>query len=199
MTVIEIGPSRELSARQRWGHNLVLLFAFSAFFIGVNLRDSALNATWIYTNTEAGIRAEYPQNWLIDTDGDYVFRVRNTSKTGYPTTIQVSVRPVSPETPPRYIFDALTLSRSQTLASYNVLSSSVDFILPDESLATIMNYTFAATENDPFLESVPIVIRGQDILTIKRGQAIIISFLTESVAYQQNYIIFERFINSLEF
>jgi hypothetical protein len=199
MTVIEIGPSRELSARQRWGHNLVLLFAFFAFFIGVNLRDSALNATWIYTNTEAGIRAEYPQNWLIDTDGDYVFRVRDVSKTGYPTTIQVSVRPVSAETPPRYVFDALTLSRSQTLASYNVLSSSVDFILPDESLATIMNYTFAATENDPFLESVPIVIRGQDILTIRRGQAIIISFLTESVAYQQNYAIFEQFINSLEF
>jgi hypothetical protein len=199
MTVIEIGPGKGLSARQRWGHNLVLLFAVSAFVIGVNLRDSALNAVWIYTNTEAGIRAEYPQNWLIDTNGDYVFRVRDVSETGYPTTIQVSVRPVGPETPPRYVFDALTLSRSQTLASYNVLSSNIDIVLPDESLATIMNYTFAATENDPFLESVPIVIRGQDILTVRRGQAIIITFLTESVAYQQNYTIFERFISSLEF
>lgn len=199
MTVIEIGPGKELSARQRWGHNLVMLFAVFAFVIGINLRDSALNATWIYTNTEAGIRAEYPQNWLIDTAGDYVFRVRDVSKTGYPTTIQVSVRPVSADTPPRYVFDALTLSRSQTLASYNVLSSNIEFVLPDESLATVMNYTFAATENDPFLESVPIVIRGQDILTIRRGQAIIITFLTESVTYQQNYAIFERFINSLEF
>jgi hypothetical protein len=199
MTVIEIGPGKELSARQRWGHNLVMLFAVFAFVIGINLRDSALNAIWIYTNTEAGIRAEYPQNWLIDTDGDYVFRVRDISKTGYPTTIQVSVRPVSADTPPRYIFDALTLSRSQTLASYNVLASNIEFVLPDESVATIMNYTFAATENDPFLESVPIVIRGQDILTIRRGQAIIIIFLTESVAYQQNYAIFERFINNLEF
>jgi hypothetical protein len=199
MTVIEIGPGKELSARQRWGHNLVMLFAVFAFVIGINLRDSALNAIWIYTNTEAGIRAKYPQNWLIDTDGDYVFRVRDISKTGYPTTIQVSVRPVSADTPPRYIFDALTLSRSQTLASYNVLASNIEFVLPDESVATIMNYTFAATENDPFLESVPIVIRGQDILTIRRGQAIIITFLTESVAYQQNYAIFERFINNLEF
>lgn len=199
MTIIEIGSSKEISARQRWGHNLVILFALLAFFIGVNLRDSALNATWMYTNTEAGIRAEYPQNWLIDIDGDYVFRVRDVSITGYPTTIQVSVQPVSADTPPRYVFDALTLSRSQTLASYNVLASNIDFVLPDDSLATIMNYTFAATESDPFLESVPIVIRGQDILTIKRGQAIIISFLTESGTYQQNYTIFERFINSLEF
>jgi hypothetical protein len=199
MTVIEIGGGNELSARQRWGHNLVMLFAVFAFIIGVNLRDSALNATWIYTNTEAGIRAEYPQNWLIDTEGDYIFRVRDVSNTGYPTTIQVSVRPVSPDTPPRYIFDALTLSRSQTLASYNVLSSNRDVVLPDESLATVMNYTFAATENDPFLESVPIIIRGQDILTIRRGQAIIITFLTESVTYGENYTIFEHFISSLEF
>lgn len=199
MTIIEIGTAKELTPRQRWGHNFVFAFALIAFFIGVNLRDSALNATWVYTNTEAGIRAEYPQNWLIDTQGDYVFRVRDVSQTGYPTTIQLAVRPVSPDTPPRYVFDALTLNRSQTLASYNVLSSGLSFILPDESSASLMNYTFAATENDPFLESIPIVVRGQDILTIKRGQAIIISFLTEAAAYNQNYAIFERFISSLEF
>jgi hypothetical protein len=200
MTVFEIiDTSGELTARQRWAHNLLILFAIVAFFIGINLRESTLNATWVYTNTEAGIRAEYPQNWLIDTQGDYVFRIRDVSQIGYPTTIQLSVQPVSSNAPPRYIFDALTLNRSQTLAQYNVLSSGSSFTLPDESVATRMDYIFAATENDPFLQTVPVIVRGEDILTIKRGQAIIITFLSESTYYEQNHAIFERFIGSLEF
>jgi len=62
-----------------------------------------------------------------------------------------------------------------------------------------MEYTFASSESDPFLQSVPIVARGQDVLTIKRGQAIIISFLSASTTYERDYAMFEQFINSLEF
>ena len=137
-----------------------------------------MNATTIYVNTEVGIRAEYPQNWLIDNQGNYIFRVRNISELGYPTTIQVAVEPVSQDTTARYIYDALTLHRSQTLSSYNVLSSGVAYCLPDETTATVMNYTFAASENAPFLASIPVVVQGQDILAIRRGQAIIVSFLS---------------------
>jgi hypothetical protein len=200
MTIVEISNiANELTPRQAWGHNLVVMLSVLMFFVGVNLRDSTLNATRSYTNLEAGIRAEYPQNWLIDTSGDYVFRVRDVSQIGYPTTIQISVRPVGADTPPRYLFDALTLNRSQTLASYNVLASGLSFILPDETEANAMTYYFVASGNNPFLQSVPIVVRGIDILTIRRGQAIIITFLSESNSYDQNYAVFQRFISSLEF
>ena len=189
----------ELSQGQRWSHYLVFIFSLGSFFIGINLRDSILNATTVYTNTEVGIRAEYPQNWLIDTQGNYVFRVRNISELGYPTTIQVAVEPVSQDTTARYIYDALTLNRSQTLSSYNVLSSGVEYILPDETTATSMNYTFATSENAPFLAGIPIVVQGQDVLTIRRGQAIIITFLSSSTNFNTIIAIFERFIDSLEF
>ncbi|MEO8607640.1 MAG: hypothetical protein ABI690_07155 [Chloroflexota bacterium] len=200
MTIVEITTTaNELTPRQLWGHNVVVIFSILMFVVGINLRDSTLNATRSYTNLEAGIRAEYPQNWLIDSSGDYVFRVRDVSQIGYPTTIQISVRPVSAETPPRYLFDALTLNRSQTLASYSVLASALSFTLPDETEANAMQYTFVATGNNPFLQSVPIVVRGIDILTIRRGQAIIITFLSDSNSYDQNYAVFQRFISSLEF
>ncbi len=200
MTVIEvIGQSPEFSNRQRWSHYFALLFAAFAFIIGINLRDSALYATVRYSNTAVGISASYPQSWLIDTDGDYVFRVRNITDLGFSTTIQVAVRPVSASTTPRSIFDSLTLNRSQTLAGYNPLVSGLTFILPDETVASLMNYTFAAADSDPFLESIPAVVRGQDLLAIKRGQAIIITFLSDSRQYDENYRIFEQFLNSLEF
>jgi hypothetical protein len=175
------------------------VFALLTFIIGINLRDSVLNATWLYTNTEAGIRAEYPQNWLIDTQGEYIFRVRDTSQLGYPTTIQVSTQPVGPDTPLRYIVDALSLNRAQILDSYSVLSSGRSITLHNESVGLIIDYTFAANENDPFLESIPIVVRGQDILAVKRGQVIIITFLSGSTTYDRNYQRFERFMDSLEF
>lgn len=200
MTIIEISSgSSELTPGQFWAHNFVFIFACLMLFVGLNLRDSTLNATRSYTNLEAGIQADYPQNWLIDTEGDYVFRVRDFSEIGYPTTILVAVRPVAANTPPRYLFDALTLNRSQILASYKVLASSIPFTLPDETSASTMEYTFVAAGNNPFLESVPIVVRGIDILTIRRGQAIIITFLSESSDYDKNYAIFQRFIGSLEF
>jgi hypothetical protein len=185
--------------RQRWSHYLTLLFAVVGLFIGINLRDSALGATFIYTNVQFGIRAEYPQNWLIDTEGDYIFRVQNISQRGFPTTIQVAVQAVSSDTTTRYIFDALTLNRSQTLAEYNVLSSGTVITLPDESLASIMDYTFASRESDPFLRSVPEVVRGRDVLTIKRGQAVVISFLSSATNYDRDFSLFERFLESLEF
>lgn len=200
MSIVEItNIANELTPRQVWGHNLVLILSGLMLFVGINLRDSTLNASRSYTNLEAGIRAEYPQNWLIDSGEDYVFRVRDVSQIGYPTTIQIAVRPVGADTPPRYLFDALTLNRSQTLSSYSVLASGLSYILPDETEVNAMEYTFVATGTNPFLQSVPSVVRGIDILTIRRGQAIIITFLSEANSYDQNYAAFQRFMSSLEF
>ncbi len=199
MTVIEITTARdELSYRQRWGHYFVLLFGALALFIGINLRDSALNATKVYTNSQAGIRAEYPENWLIDEGGSYIFRVRDVSQVGFKTTIQVAARPISSVTTERNLVDALTLSRSQTLASYTAFSTR-PFLLPNEVQATAVTYTYVASESNPFLESIPVVIEGLDILAISRGQAIIITFLSDSRTYDTNYPRFEQFLASLEF
>jgi hypothetical protein len=191
--------SPELTFRQRWNHYLVLLFGVVAFLIGINLRDSALNATTIYTNAQAGIQAAYPQNWLIDESGDYVFRVRDMAQIGFKTTIQVSARPVGGAASTRSLLDALTLNRSQILAAYKVLSVIDPFVLSNEQQGTAMSYTYAAIESDPFLQSIPVVVRGLDILTVRRGQAIIITFLSDASRYDENYPIFERFLASMEF
>lgn len=200
MTTVEIiSSSSELTFRQRWNHYLVLAFGFLGFLIGINLRDGTLNATQLYSNPQAGIQAEYPRNWLIDQSGDYIFRVQNTSQVGFKTTIQVTERPVGGATSTRSILDAFNLNRSQTLASYKVLSPGEPFILPNEQAATAMSYTYAEMSSDPFLETIPIVVRGLDILTIKRGQAIIMTFLSDSNTYDENYSYFQQFLSSLEF
>lgn len=199
MTFIEATSRQdETTYRQRWSHYFALLFGAVALFVGVNLRDSALSASKLYTNSQAGIRAEYPENWLIDEDGDYVFRVRDMAEVGYKTSIQVSARPVSSATTSRNLVDILTLSRAQTLASYVVFETR-PYLLPNEDPATAVTYSYVASETDPFLQSIPVVVEGMDILTISRGQAIIITFVSDSRTYDQNLLHFQQFLANLEF
>lgn len=199
MSIIEIAAQpAEMTFRQRWSHYLAIAFAVIGAVIGINLRDTTLNATTLYANPEAGIRAQFPQNWLLDEGGDYIFRVRDMSRPGYKTVLQVATRPVGPSTTIRSVLDALTLSRSQTLSAYTVLSEE-PFALPDEAPASAMAYTFVATEPNPFLRGVPTVVRGLDIITLKRGQAVVITFQSDATTYQEDLSTLNLFVENLEF
>lgn len=200
MTIIEVGPQPSgLTFRQRWSHYFVLIFAVVGFLTGLNLRDTALNTTATYSNPRAGIVASYPQHWLLDEGANsYIFRVRDMAVTGFKTAIEVAARPVSASTTPRNIFDTLTLERAQTRAAYNVIAED-QFILPDETATQAMWYTYVSTEVNPFLQSLPSVVEGIDILLIKRGQAIIVTFLSDARTFDQNLPILERFLRDLEF
>ncbi|MDL1899291.1 hypothetical protein FBR02_00805 [Anaerolineae bacterium CFX9] len=202
MTVIEVVEQQpEITQRQRWSHYFALLYGLLAIIIGINLRDSAINSTVPYTNLQVGIRAQYPRGWVIDDEGSYVFRVRDMSQTGFKTTIQVSVITVTAGTSARNILDSLILNRQQLLAYYRVLSRfPTTLTRPQEDIdATVMTYTFVSGEDNPFLESLPVVVEGQDVLILQRGQAIVISFLSDRDTYEQNLPIFERFLNDIQF
>ena len=199
MTLVEItGQDEGFSRQQRWSHALTLLVGVLVFLYGLNMRDAALNATEIYTNVQAGIRVDFPKTWLLDEGGDYVFRVRDMSRIGFKTTISITVRPVGAGMTGSNVLDGLNITRPQTLATYGILSTE-DYTLPDDSPATAMNYTYVEVENNPFLDSVPVVVLGQDILTIKGGQAIIITFRADSQTFDQDIAIFNRFLESLKF
>ena len=200
MAVIEIrerGP--EVSQRQRYSHYFAIAFGVIGLIIGMNLRDSTLLATTQYADTRAGIRAFYPEDWLIDTTSDeYIFRVRDMTQPGFKTTIQVSMYPVSAQSTIRNVVESLALNRMQTLANYTY--GSVDeYILEDQPDAFFIDYAYSTAESDPFLDAVPSVVRGQDIMTIKRGQAVVISFRSDASTYEQNLRVFEQFLDDLEF
>lgn len=199
MTVIEVRDEQtSLSPRQRWSHYFVFIYLIISIIVGINLRDAALNATVLYVNNTAGIRAFYPQNWLIDTSGDYVFRVRDMTEVGYKTTIQVAVLPVTVNTSARSLLDTLTLRRAPTLDGYRVLSRQ-SYPLPNEREATAMRYVYVENEANPFLDSVPVVVEGIDVLTIQGGQAVVFTFLSDSNTFDASLPIFERFLSDVEF
>ena len=199
MQVIEIiSESEGLTLRQRWANVFTILVCILLMLLGLRLRNQAVNATTVYESPQAGITAQYPQNWLIDTSGSYVFRVRDMSRSGFKTTFQVSVQPVGPDAEERNLADRLSLDRIVTFTDYRVQPLEM-YTLPGGQDAQALNYTYVAVNASPFLQSVPTVVRGLDILTISGGQAIVITFRADADNFDAELSRFEQFLRQLEF
>lgn len=198
-TVIEVNSgSSGTTQRQRWGHYFAVFYGLASILIGFGLQNSALNAVTTYTNREAGVRAMYPSGWLLDSGQNTIFRVRDMAQTGFKTTIQVSALPITLNTTARNLLDTLILDRSLTLSEYSVFAYETTTIQSGIPV-TAMRYTFAASEENPFLENRPAIVQGIDILAIRGGQAVVITFLSEITTYADNYPYFEQFLRDIEF
>jgi hypothetical protein len=199
MALIEVSASghREDTRNQRWANYLTLAFIAVGLLVGLYLRDAVLYATATFIDSEAGIQAEYPAGWLIDFDGDYIFRVRDMSRVGFKTIIEVAVRPYSADMSPRNVFDDLGLQRPSTRTGYTERDRR-QTILPDGEIADLIEYSFVFAESDPFFAPLQVVVLGQDVLVVRRGQAILLTFIADANTFDQDYAIFERFLASLD-
>lgn len=204
MSIIQVESSfDDVSNRQRTAHLLTLILAAALFGLGLNARSAALLATTPYADSQAGIRLNYPRNWLLQTGlvgtDDFVFQVRDMTRIGYKTTIQISIEPIGADTTERNVLDSLSMRRASTLATYNILRVDQDFLLPNDIPAYAMSYAYVETETNPFLESIPVVVEGLDILAISRGQALVITFRSDAQTFGRDLAIFNRFLRTLDF
>ena len=191
-------PAIQITPRQRWSIAFSYILVCAGLALGVNLRDSALRQASVYSNVEAGIRASYPARWLLDEAGEgFVFRVRDMAYRGFKTVIEVSAVPVGADSAARNLLDQLSLQRAQLLIDYTVLGYDV-YRMPDDTDATSMSYAFVARDASPFLEGVSSLVNGLDILTIRRGQALIISFRADAQVYARELDTLAWFIQNLE-
>lgn len=191
-------PFAQPTQRQRLSLSLSYFVIVLGLLAGVNQRDGALNQTAVYSNDEAGITALHPARWLLEETGDFVFRVRDMAHRGFNTQIEVSAVAVGADNSARNIFDQLSLTRAQSLVDYHVLGYD-ELVLPDESRATSMEYSFVARDASPFLQGVSTVVSGLDILILRRGTAVIVSFRADSRIYDREFSTLRWFIENLEF
>lgn len=185
------------SRRVRFSHYFTVIYCLLAIFIGMNLRDSSMNATTEFRNTEVGIIAHYPQRWLLDTASS-IMRVADTSRAGFKTVIQIQVLPFGSRMSPRNIIDALTLERQETLSNFRNLTTS-SMTLPNQDVAIVNQYQFVYALSDPFLQSVLSVVIGRDVLVVRRNQAILITFQADSRTFDSDLAVFEQFLSTLEY
>lgn len=186
---------------QRWGHILVGVLGVIALLTVLNLKNATLSRKTIYTNVEVGITALYPADWLLDeptSSADYVFRVQNRHERGYPTTFQIASIPISGDSQARSILDLLTLQRSKTLAAYRtLLVEPYQFAEDQQGIRGL--FTYVDTAENPFTQAIPSVVSGVDIVVSVGGRALVITFISEASNYDNNYTLFETFLEDLSF
>ena len=193
-----VDVTRGVTPGQRNATILTIIVGVSLIVMGYFMRNNAVFGVIEYENAQAGIQVNYPQNWLLDTEGDYIFRIRDTAQTGFKTTIQVSAEPVGADTTERNIIDRVALKRAQTFTDYTTLLVE-ELVLPSGNEGQAVTYSYVAKETSPFLQSVPSVVTGYDIFIIIRGQTIIITFRSDADLFDMEFARFEQFLNSLEF
>jgi hypothetical protein len=187
----------DLTRNDRFSAVLVLVLAALALALGLLLRERADVQTWTYSSRAAGLEAQYPAGWLVDEGGSYVMRVRDPVARPYKTQYQIAIVPAGGQTSIRNVLDSLTLQRSTDLAAYRVLS--VQETGSGNERLTEMNFAFVDADPNPFIQRLPVVVLGTDIVTRDGDRAIVVTYMAAEDSYEANYPGFERFLASLRY
>jgi hypothetical protein len=87
--------------------------------------------------------------------------------------------------------------RSQTLIDYRQLATET--ITLGDVNAEQVTYAYVSRDTSPFVEAIPEVVLGTDIIVLTRGQALVVTFRSEADQFAANYEHFRRFLASLEY
>lgn len=195
--ILETTPETQLTFSQRWNSLLVIVMAGVMAFIGITLRNNALTATETFEDLEAGVRAEIPVGWLLDSNtDDYVFRAIDPDALPYKTLLQVSILPIGPDATPNSVLDLLALQRASRFANYVELARRDEILGDDE--AKRLTYAYTDFERNPFQQSLPIVVEGVDVVILRRAQAIVITYREEQSTFVDNLYRFEQLLQTVE-
>lgn len=189
---------RQSTTAQFWSGLLALGVTALALLGGLALRESVRAETVPYEDPIAGIAVLRPAGWLLDTQGDYVFRLQDPAARPFKTALQIAVLTIGPDATGRNVLDALTLKRASALSGYRVLSVT-DPVNTPKGLAAEMRYAFVALDANPFLKTLPVVVVGVDVVYRKGDQAIVASYLAEEEEFDKQYFRFQQFLASLQF
>jgi hypothetical protein len=199
MSYLELDErQRGLTRSQTLNSVFVAAAAVGMMFLGLLSRNSALSATILFEDEESGIRASIPAGWLINQeDASVILTAQDPGATPFKTFLSIRLLPVGEEATPRNVVDTLTLQRSSTLSTYRVLSLDPFVLGEDEALE--MNYAYVQADRNPFLNTVPLVVQGRDVVVIRGGQAVVITYREERSRFEANAYLFDNFLATLEF
>ena len=163
------------------------------------LRQSTLFATREFEDKTAGISLRYPAYWLLEESEDAIFRTVDVSNPRFETTIQIQRIPIRsfPDVSGYTVLYSLSIEYADSLASFRTLE------FPKLSFGIFkdlqgMAYTFVSSSSNPLIQQDVVVVRGLDIVVIRRGLAYVISFQAEVNEYENQIPFFERFTESLK-
>ncbi len=187
----------EFTKNDRFGEVLVIALFIVFFGLGLMIQQRASSRLWSYSSREAGIDATYPAGWLYDEQGDYVVRFSDPKKRPFKTQLVISVVPAGGQTSIRTVLDGQTVQRSSDLAAYRVLEVGESTGIFGD--AVTMDFAYVDADPNPFVQRLPVVVLGRDILFRDGDRVVILTYMSQADSFDEDLPTFERFLSSIQY
>jgi len=186
----------KVARRDRWADWAVVALVVLALVLGWALREAVLFRTAPFTIAEAGISGRCPATWVREVGEDPLLRVRNPLSGEFGTVLELRSRPLAAEAEPAMVLDALVLERASQVTAYQTLST--DQLLVGEETATGRTFTYVHVDHSPYVDRLPVVVRGVDLALRDGGRVVVVTFLAGAGHFDAHYRYFRALVDSLE-
>jgi hypothetical protein len=181
--------------RDRWVSWFVVGLFVVALILGWVVKSAAEGRTETYSGNE--IIVKYPKGWYrADVEDPLLLQVDDTLAEPYKTTFRIQRRPEATLSAAQ---QALAFNRGRNWSAYRLLQiqNDVSFAGHDGMRVT---FAYVETNPDPFRETVPVVIMGEDFyFPAKDGVHVYVFTLTAAEAnYERARDDFESFVRSFK-
>jgi hypothetical protein len=181
--------------RARWADLAVVALVVAALVGGWILREAVLSRATPFT--VADVSGRYPAGWTRETGENPLLRVRDPRGGETGAALELRVRALAAEASPALALDALTLERSGQTTAYQTLST--DQVTVGGKAATSRTFTYVSVSRNPYLERLPVVMKGVDLALGGDGRVVIVTFVDSVDDFDVSYRHFLAFVQSLEF
>ena len=192
-----MGITQAIRRRQLRADWVVLAVVAVALLLGLVLREIILSRTTPFAFTQAGISGRCPADWVRETGDDPLLRARDPLSGEFNTVLELRSRPLAADVEPAIALDALALERAGHAAAYQTLST--DRVLVDGAGAIRRTFTYVHVDQNPYVDRLPVVVRGTDLALRDGDRVIVVTFLANTDHFDAHFRYFRALVQSLEF
>ncbi len=189
--------TQTLRRRDRWADWAVIALVVVALILGWVLREATLFRTMPFTLDDAGITGRCPANWVREMGDDPLLQARDPLGGEFDPVLALRSRPLAAEVEAVVALDALALERAQRTAAYQSLDTVQ--VLVDGKVAIQRTFAYVHTDTNPYVDRLPVVVRGSDLALRDGGRVIIVTLLSGADDFEAYQRYFQTFARSLEF
>lgn len=167
----------------RWVDLIVIALVVVALALGWVVKTVAEGRT--VAVEVSGLHLRYPAGWLrLDAQPPVLLQVQDGLARGLATTLTLQRRPLptGAAQPLALIQQSLALERGSQWAAYRVLQLQ-DSVSVGGRKGMRITFAYVETNPDPFLVTVPVVMRGDDLLFVQDDQAYIFTLTSAEANY----------------
>ena len=195
--------------RDRFADGLVWGLVLLGLALGWGVRTAVLNRTDTFRDLDTGIRADYPAGWrqvgLTSSSASWpggnaglLLRVHEPWGGSFPTTLELRLRPLAAQEDPRLVLESLTLSRGRTAVAYQSLQT--DNVQLDGQVASRRTFTFVHAASNPYLEQLPVVVLGSDVvLPLGDGRALVATLMAQAQRFEDEQWRLHNLLDTLQY